>query len=109
MTESQFAERMHVWSRRSRDPAPPALHARVDRVRLITFLEVLTPRYAITWLHHKGMFSGVGEETPHRTEFITLLVGLALLLWTSVGRAVEESQPKVRLESKTKGARLWTF
>jgi hypothetical protein len=35
-----------------------------------------------------------------------LLVGIALLLWTSVGRAVEESESKVRLWSKTKGARL---
>ena len=35
-----------------------------------------------------------------------LLVGLALLLWTAVGRAVEEAEPKVRLRSKTKGARL---
>jgi hypothetical protein len=34
------------------------------------------------------------------------LPGVALLLRTSVGRAVEESEPKVRLESKTKGARL---
>jgi hypothetical protein len=44
-----------------------------------------------------------------RAEFVErmyLLVGVALLLWTSVGRAVEESEPKVRLESKTKGARL---
>jgi hypothetical protein len=44
-----------------------------------------------------------------RAEFVErmyLLVGLALVLWTSVGRAVEESQPKVRLQSKTKGARL---
>lgn len=44
-----------------------------------------------------------------RAEFIErmyLLVGLALLLWTSVGRAVEKSRPKVRLESRTKGARL---
>jgi hypothetical protein len=44
-----------------------------------------------------------------KAEFVErmyLLVGLALLLWTSVGRAVEESQPKVRLRSKTKGARL---
>ena len=39
-------------------------------------------------------------------ERMYLLVGVALLLWTSVGRAVEGSQPKVRLESKTKGARL---
>jgi hypothetical protein len=39
-------------------------------------------------------------------ERMYLLVGLALLLWTSVGRAVEEAQPKVRLMSKTKGARL---
>lgn len=44
-----------------------------------------------------------------RAEFVErmyLLVGLALLLWTSVGRVVEEQQPKVRLRSKTKGARL---
>jgi hypothetical protein len=44
-----------------------------------------------------------------KAEFVErmyLLVGVALLLWTSVGRAVEEAQPKVRLESKTKGARL---
>jgi len=44
-----------------------------------------------------------------RAEFIErmyLLVGIALLLWTSVGRAVEERQPKVRLRSRRKGARL---
>ena len=44
-----------------------------------------------------------------RAEFVErmyLLAGVALLLWTSVGRAVEDSDPKVRLESKTKGARL---
>jgi hypothetical protein len=44
-----------------------------------------------------------------KAEFVErmyLLVGLALLLWTSIGRAVEEQQPKVRLRSKTKGARL---
>lgn len=44
-----------------------------------------------------------------RAEFVErmyLLVGVALLLWTSVGSAVEKSQPKVRLRSKTKGARL---
>jgi hypothetical protein len=44
-----------------------------------------------------------------RAEFVErmyLLVGVALLLWTSVGRAVEESEPKVRLGSRTKGARL---
>ena len=35
-----------------------------------------------------------------------LLVGVALLLWTTAGRAVEEGEPKVRLGSKTKGARL---
>jgi hypothetical protein len=35
-----------------------------------------------------------------------LLVGVALLLWTAAGRAVEQEQPKVRLRSKTKGARL---
>ena len=44
-----------------------------------------------------------------RAEFVErmyLLVGIALLLWTSVGRAVEEAEPKVRLVSKQKGARL---
>lgn len=44
-----------------------------------------------------------------RAEFVErmyLLVGVALLLRTSVGRAVEESEPAVRLESKTKGARF---
>ena len=39
-------------------------------------------------------------------ESMYLLVGIALLLWTSVGRAVEVDEPKMRLESKTKGARL---
>jgi Transposase DDE domain len=44
-----------------------------------------------------------------KAEFVErmyLLVGLALLLWTSVGQAVEDKEPKVRLRSKTKGARL---
>jgi Transposase DDE domain len=44
-----------------------------------------------------------------KAEFVErmyLLVAVALLLWTSIGRAVEESQPKTRLMSKTKGARL---
>jgi hypothetical protein len=44
-----------------------------------------------------------------KAEFVErmyLLVGVALLLWTTVGRAVEESEPAVRLASKTKGARL---
>jgi hypothetical protein len=44
-----------------------------------------------------------------RAEYVErmyLMVGVALLLWTSVGRAVEEADPKVRLESRTKGARL---
>lgn len=43
---------------------------------------------------------------PEFVERIYLLVGVALLLWTTVGHAVEESEPKVRLVSRTKGARL---
>jgi len=43
---------------------------------------------------------------PEFVERMYLMVGVALSLWTSVGRAVEESEPKVRLESKAKGARL---
>jgi hypothetical protein len=35
-----------------------------------------------------------------------LLVGVALLLWTVVGQAVEDEEPGVRMESKQKGARL---
>ncbi len=44
-----------------------------------------------------------------RAEFVErlyLLVGIALLLWTSVGSAVEAAAPKVRLPSKQKGMRL---
>jgi len=44
-----------------------------------------------------------------RAEFLErmyLLVGVALLLWTSIGGAIEEAEPNVRLRSKTKGARL---
>lgn len=39
-------------------------------------------------------------------ERMYLMVGVALLLWTVVGRAVEEAEPKVRLRSKSKGERL---
>ncbi len=44
-----------------------------------------------------------------RAEYVErmyLLVAVALLLWTVVGRAVEQAEPKVRLVSKQKGARL---
>jgi len=43
---------------------------------------------------------------PEFVERMYLLVGVALLLWTSVGSAVEDEEPAVRLESRTKGARL---
>jgi hypothetical protein len=43
---------------------------------------------------------------PEYVERIYLLVGIALMLWTSVGRAVEEAEPQARLVSRTKGARL---
>jgi hypothetical protein len=43
---------------------------------------------------------------PEFVERMYLLVGIALLLWTSVGQAVEVQEPKVRLRSRTKGARL---
>jgi hypothetical protein len=44
-----------------------------------------------------------------RAEFIErmyLLVGVALLLWTTVGQVMEEEEPQVRLRGKTQGARL---
>jgi hypothetical protein len=43
---------------------------------------------------------------PEFVERMYLIVGVALLLWTTVGRAMEESEPAVRLGSRTKGARL---
>jgi hypothetical protein len=43
---------------------------------------------------------------PEFVERMYLLVGVALLLWTAVGEVVEAAEPKVRLKSKTKGARL---
>jgi hypothetical protein len=59
----------------------------------------------------KGVRFGVKLKWPRftRPEFVErmyLIVGVALLLWTTVGRAVEEAEPKVRLKSKSKGARL---
>jgi hypothetical protein len=59
----------------------------------------------------KGVRFGVKLKWTQftRAEFLErmyLLVGVALLLWTSVGSAVEAEEPKVRLPSKTKGARL---
>jgi hypothetical protein len=39
-------------------------------------------------------------------ERMFLLLGVALLLWTIVGRAVERERPQVRLRCKRKGARL---
>ncbi len=44
-----------------------------------------------------------------KAEFVErmyLMVGVALLLWTTVGHVMEEEEPQVRLMSKTKGARL---
>ncbi len=59
----------------------------------------------------KGVRFGVKLKWTQftRAEFVErmyLLVGVALLLWTSVGQAVEDEDPKVRLKSKSKGARL---
>jgi len=39
-------------------------------------------------------------------ERMYLLVGLAMLLWTSVGRALETKHPKARMRCRKKGARL---
>jgi hypothetical protein len=39
-------------------------------------------------------------------ERLYLLVGVAALIWTSVGRFVEREKPKVRLRCRKKGARL---
>jgi Transposase DDE domain len=39
-------------------------------------------------------------------ERMYLLIGLAMLLWTSVGRLVEKENPKTRMRCRKKGARL---
>jgi len=45
-------------------------------------------------------------ERGEYLERMYLLVGVAMLLWTSVGRVFENENPKVRLRCKQKGARL---
>ena len=39
-------------------------------------------------------------------ERMYLLVGVAILLWTVIGRQMEQKDPQVRLRSKSKGARI---
>ncbi len=45
-------------------------------------------------------------EKGEYLERMYLLVGLAMLLWTSLGRFIENTQPKVRMRCPKKGARL---
>jgi hypothetical protein len=45
-------------------------------------------------------------EKGEYLERLYLLVGLAMLLWTSLGRFIENTQPKVRMRCRKKGARL---
>ncbi len=59
----------------------------------------------------KGCRFGVKLEwtqfrTPQYLARFTLLVGVALVLWTAVGQAVAEEPPSVRLPCKQKGPRL---
>ena len=59
----------------------------------------------------KGCRFGVRLEwtqfrTPAYLARFTLLVGVALVLWTAVGQAAAETAPKVRLPCKRKGPRL---
>ena len=59
----------------------------------------------------KGGRCGVRlEGTPCRTPAdlarFTLLVGMALVLWTAVGQAMAKATPQVRLPCKRKGPRL---
>jgi hypothetical protein len=48
------------------------------------------------------------DPVPHPQYLarFTLLVGVALLLWTAVGQAVAQATPSVRLPCKQKGPRL---
>lgn len=45
-------------------------------------------------------------EKGEYLERMYLLVGLAMLLWTSLGRFVERTRPRVRMRCRKKGARL---
>jgi len=45
-------------------------------------------------------------RTPQYLARFTLLLGVALVLWTAVGQAVAEEAPSVRLPCKQKGPRL---
>lgn len=59
----------------------------------------------------KGCRFGVRLEwtqfrTPAYLARFTLLVGVALVLWTAVGQAVAQQTPRVRLPCKRKGPRL---
>jgi hypothetical protein len=59
----------------------------------------------------KGCRFGVRLEwtqfrTPPYLARFTLLVGVALVLWTAVGQAVAHTAPRVRLPCKRKGPRL---
>jgi hypothetical protein len=65
--------------------------------------EVDAVRQAVGSFNYRETLTPVFNNLQY---WMYLLVGIALLLWTSVGRAVEVEEPKVRLVSKTKGARL---
>ncbi len=59
----------------------------------------------------KGMRFGVRLkwtqfETPRYLARFALLLGVALLLWTAAGAAIEQIRPKVRMRCKKKGPRL---
>jgi len=45
-------------------------------------------------------------QNPQYLSRFVLLVGVALVLWTAVGQAVAQQNPKVRLPCKRKGPRL---
>ena len=45
-------------------------------------------------------------QNPQYLSRLVLLIGVALVLWTAVGQAVAEQNPKVRLPCKRKGPRL---
>jgi hypothetical protein len=45
-------------------------------------------------------------KKPEYIERMYMLLAIAMILWTSVGRAVEKQQEQVRIECKSKGQRL---
>jgi hypothetical protein len=99
-----------VWAPRQREPWWLATDLAAPLIDLVALYD---RRMAVEeqFRDAKGCRFGVRLEwTPCRTPTslarVTLLVGVALMLWTAVGKAVAQLAPRVRLPCARKGPRL---